>query len=154
MKSVENCSGMTLIELIVSIGIMAIILTVIFAFLTAGIKSLILADKQMEVQQNARIAFDWISRDLKIAKDYEIVAEDKIKIIPYEGTVMTYYKSGKQLILERNKGHNPIANYIEYLKFEKMPDTTVKIDLIVEKDSYKVELSTKVKPPIKLGEDL
>jgi prepilin-type N-terminal cleavage/methylation domain-containing protein len=147
MKAVKNCSGMTLIELIVSIGIMAMILTVIFAFFSAGIKSWILADTQMEIQQNARIAFDWISRDLKIAKDYEIIAEDKIKIIPYEGATMTYYKSGRQLILERNKGHNPIANHIEHLKFEKMPDTTVNIDLKVEKDSYKVELSTKVKPP-------
>lgn len=149
MKTVKNCSGMTLIELIVSIGIMAMILTVIFASFSAGIKSWALADTQMEVQQNARIAFDWISRDLKIAKDYEIIAEDRIKITPYEGAVMTYYKSGKQLILERSGGHNPIAGYIEQLKFEKMPDTTVKIDLKVEKGSYKVELSTKVKPPVK-----
>ena len=148
LKSTKNCSGMTLIELVVSIGIMVMVLTAIFAFFSAGIKSWKLADKQIEVQQNARIVFDWISRDLKVAKDYEIIDEDKIQITPYEGSKMTYYKSGEQLILSRNDGHNPVANHIKHLEFKKSHDNTIEIYIVVEKDSYKVKLSTKVRPLI------
>lgn len=153
MKAFKNCSGMTLIELIVSIGIMLMILAVIFGFFSAGIKSWLISENQMDVQQNARIAFDWISRDLKVAEDYEILSEDQLSITPYKGETLVYKKRGQQLILEKDGGQTPVADYIDYLKFESMSDGTVKIDIKVEKSSYEVNLSTKVKPPVKRRED-
>lgn len=146
MKVHRNYSGMTLIELIVSIGIMVMILAVIFGFYSAGIKSWSISENQMDVQQNARIAFDWICRDLKVAKEYEILSQESLSIKPYKGDEVIYQKLGKQLIMEKNGNQTPVAEYIDYLRFEQMPDGTVKIDLKVEKDSYEVKLSTKVKP--------
>ncbi|MDK2836340.1 MAG: hypothetical protein PWP21_1117 [Thermosediminibacterales bacterium] len=149
MKILKNSSGLTLIELIMSAGIMVMVLTVLFAFFSAGVRSWKLADTQMEVQQNARIAFDWLSKDIKIAKEYKIIEDSKLKITTYDGGVLTYYKSGDKLMIEKNGGHNPVANYIDFLKFEQMPEGTIKIDIRVKKDSYEVEISTKVKPPVK-----
>lgn len=146
MKALKKCSGMTLIELIVSIGIMLMILAVIFGFFSAGIESWLISENQMDVQQNARIAFDWISRDLKIAEDYEILSEDQLSITPYKGDTLVYKKLGEQLVLEKDGEQSPVADYIDYLKFESMSDGTIKIDIKAEKNSYEVNLSTKVKP--------
>ena len=87
---------------------------------------------------------DWISRDLKIAEDYEILSEDQLSITPYKGDTLVYKKLGEQLMLEKDGEQSPVADYIDYLKFESMSDGS-KIDIKAEKNSYEVNLSTKVK---------
>ncbi|MGI5859533.1 MAG: PilW family protein, partial [Tepidanaerobacteraceae bacterium] len=147
MKVFKKNSGMTLIELMVSIGIMVMILAAIFGFYSAGIKSWLISENQMDVQQNARTAFDWICRDLKVAREYEILSQQSLSITPYKGDKTIYQKVGKQLIMEKNGNQAPVADYIDDLRFEQMPGGIVKIDLIVENNSYEVKLSTKIEPP-------
>jgi type II secretory pathway pseudopilin PulG len=148
MKTFKMNWGMTLIELMVSIGIMVMILTVIFGFYSAGIKSWLISENQMEVQQNARTAFDWICRDLKVAKEYEILSQESLSITPYKGDRTIYQKVGKQLIMDKDGNQTPVADYIDDLRFEQMPGGIVEIDLSVKKNSFEVKLSTKVKPPV------
>jgi len=102
----------------------------------------------MEVQQNARIALDWICRDLKVAKEYEIISPQSLSITLYKGDEIIYKKVGEQLIMEKEGNQIQVADYIDYLDFEQMPRGIVKIELIAENESYEVKLHTKVKPPV------
>jgi len=144
----ENC-GMTLIELVVSLGILVMILAATFSFYSAGVKSWTMSERQMEVLQNARIALDWICRDLKVAEEYEILSRQSLSITPYKSNKIIYKKAGTQLLLEKNGQEMAIADCISELGFEEMPRGIVKIELRVENNSYEVKLSTKIKPPVK-----
>jgi len=138
-------SGMTLIELIVSLGIMVMILAAILSFYWAGIKSWFISENQMEVLQNARIALEWISRDLKMAVECNILSSQKLSIKTYSGDEIVYEKVGNQLLIVKNGNNVLLADYIDVLNFTQNPNTgVIEIELTVKNGSYEVNLSTKI----------
>jgi len=150
MGKFKESSGMTLIELIVSLGIMVMVLSAVFSFYSAGMKSWLISENQMEVLQNARIALEWISRDLKVASEYEILSRQEISITSYQGKIIYEHDDKeKQLIMKKNSDIMPVADYIVDLRFEEdSSGAIVIIELTAESNSYEVKLSTKIAPPV------
>ncbi len=73
----RNSCGFTLIELVISAALMAMILVSAYLCLTAGVASRKLIESRAEVVQNARVAMALISADLRCActlsKEFEFV---------------------------------------------------------------------------------
>jgi prepilin-type N-terminal cleavage/methylation domain-containing protein len=71
------CRAFTLIELVISAALMAMILTATYSCLSAALASQKLIEPRTEVAQNARVALAMLSADLRAAcplsKDYEFL---------------------------------------------------------------------------------
>lgn len=77
MKNIiKNNKGITLIELIITIAIMAIVIQTIYSIFFVGNKSFNISKNKGFAQQEARIAMDIINKELRTAK--EISKEESI----------------------------------------------------------------------------
>jgi len=76
----KNCSGFALLELTIVVLLLTVVLTLGFTFYFFSIAAFDLGERQTDVQQNARMAADFISKELRIAELVVII--DK-----YEGEV-------------------------------------------------------------------
>lgn len=61
----KSSKGFSLIELLVVMAILGVILTAIYSLVTSASKSQVSQDLEVEMQQNARSAMDFIVRELK-----------------------------------------------------------------------------------------
>lgn len=60
--------GATLVEVVLAVAIFSLMMTTILAFYTGGIQSWSRGSKNLDLQQNARIAMDIIVRELRYAR--------------------------------------------------------------------------------------
>ncbi|PYI88445.1 MAG: hypothetical protein DME26_03580 [Verrucomicrobia bacterium] len=67
MRTRPNASGFTLIELVISASLMALILTSAYLCLSSGMSSQKLVDSRTEALQSARVAMAMMSADLRAA---------------------------------------------------------------------------------------
>lgn len=65
----KNNKGITLIELIITLAIMAIAIQIIYSLFFVGNKSFNISKNKGFAQQEARIAFDLINTELRLAKE-------------------------------------------------------------------------------------
>ncbi len=63
----KNCSGMTLIELMVVITILSMVILGLVSFFGGGIRSWISGQNQLQAQREARIALDRMVREIREA---------------------------------------------------------------------------------------
>ena len=94
----KNIKGFTLIELILSLGLLSLVLITAFTLYSAGRKAYERENYELFVQQNARQAFLWLSTSVRQAKSVEIISENKIKTITGNREVITYYFENRVLI--------------------------------------------------------
>lgn len=70
--AVDN-SGFGLLELVIALSLLGIILTMGFMFFFFGAASFNVGEQQADIQQNARLAADFVTRELRIAERIVIV---------------------------------------------------------------------------------
>ena len=63
----KNLRGFTLLEVLVSVAILAIIMAALYSAYTTNVEAIQIARENGQVHQTARIALDWITRDLQSA---------------------------------------------------------------------------------------
>ncbi|WP_296971144.1 prepilin-type N-terminal cleavage/methylation domain-containing protein [Tepidanaerobacter sp. EBM-38] len=140
-------NGFTLIELILSLGLLSLILTTSFNLYDAGQKSYENENNKIFAQQNARQAFLWLSTSVKQARSVEVISENSIKIVTSDGEKLIYYFENGVLYRQKNNGTNPIAE-LSQLKFKQPKDKKyVEIFLAIQvKKGDDIIIKTKATP--------
>lgn len=65
-RIVRSDRGFTLVELMVSVGIFAVVTLAAFAVLTSSQKTSVTMDQTVQIQQNVRMALDLMARDIRM----------------------------------------------------------------------------------------
>lgn len=63
-----NNSGLSVVELLVALALLSIFLSMGFTFYLFGVRSFDTGERQSDVQQNARLAGDFITKELRVAE--------------------------------------------------------------------------------------
>jgi len=129
VRSKKSQKGMTLIEVAIVIVIMGILLGALYQIFITG--NILFDKSQVDVNllQNARVAMDWIVRDVRFAVETPEIEgstpNNKLKIVKADSSVVEYYvdPAEKPKILYRSKdgSSNPITNNdvsVETITFE------------------------------------
>lgn len=142
----ETSRGFTLVELILSLGLLSLILTVVFNFFSIGKKTYERESERIFAQQNTRQAVLWLSTAIKQAKSVKIINERKIETIGSRREKTIFYLQNGILYRKRNTGTNPIAE-LDTLKFIQ-PQGKQYVEIILSKkaDGKKYEIRTKATP--------
>ena len=153
MNLLSNQKGLTLLELIISVGLLGIIMAAGLTLYLTGIKTWKTGDVQLELQQNARIAIKTISEAVRDAKIVEVLDEEgkyvvegnRISIVTNKGENIEFYYKDKKLMRKKNHTSNTVANYVENIVFKK-ESSLIFISIEVKKEDHSVELETKIFP--------
>jgi len=73
--------GFTLIEMLVTLVVLAIVTLGIFRVFTAANRSYDRGTESIDGQQNARAALSWMSRELRSAKGFNLIRPDEVTIL-------------------------------------------------------------------------
>ncbi|MDW7661065.1 MAG: prepilin-type N-terminal cleavage/methylation domain-containing protein [Bacillota bacterium] len=100
MKKIFNKdnSGVTLIELIIVVALIGIVISVIFSMFFFGSGTFSRGESQYGLQNEARLAIDSLSRDLRFVREIEIVDDfDAATPEPYE-TIVYFDSVNNQIV--------------------------------------------------------
>ncbi len=164
LVSSEN-SGITLIELLVTLAILGLIITALYTFYITGLKSWSRSIDHMEHQQSARIAMNKIIYELRYAHEvYILDANNEILYFRTDhngkSTLFRFRLSGRQLLFEQRTNYNThyaynvIALGITGLSFIIDENNTVYITIRAGNESKEVTLSGSVRPRNILSEEV
>ncbi|WP_237661053.1 PilW family protein [Tepidanaerobacter sp. GT38] len=145
VATTKNSKGFTLIEIIVSLGLLSLILTATFAMVSIAEKAYKREDFRLYAQQNVRQAFLWLSSALRQARIVEVISENEIKITTAAGEQIIFYFQNGVLYRKRNAGTNPIAELSD-LKFIQSTNDYIEMLLSVSVPFEKLTIKTKVTP--------
>ena len=128
-KLIKSTCGLSLIELMVVVGILALITLGLVALFSGGVRSYISGDSQLEAQRNARQAMDRMVRELRHGSRVLNYSTDSItvQIPPIDGAAgydVTYSWSGTP--------HDPISRTVS-----GVPTPLINDVLIVQFDNPK-----------------
>jgi prepilin-type N-terminal cleavage/methylation domain-containing protein len=101
-----NQRGFTLAELLVACAVIGIVMAGIFSLQQQGQLAYLWGSARVEVQQNARLALDLITRELRSAQSITSCAATSISFTDSGGTAVTYARSGASspYLLQRTYG--------------------------------------------------
>lgn len=142
-ENTDSRDGFTLIELILSLGLLSLVLTTAFILYSSGQKSYDSENAKIFDSQNIRQAFLWLSTSIKQAKTIESISENEIKIINSSGEKIIYYFSNGMLYRKKNNGVNPVAE-LGQASFSRSGKYSVEIFLKAKNSNY--ALTTKLTP--------
>ncbi|TET43979.1 type II secretion system protein [candidate division TA06 bacterium] len=95
MTKMRRTSGFTLVEVIISLAIFTIIAAVLFTILIRNQQSARVTANLIEAQQNARVAVDVLSRDVRMA-GYGVDVLNYQPVVQYAGPFEIMYNSNMQ----------------------------------------------------------
>jgi len=146
VATTKNSQGFTLIELIISLGLVSLILTTAFTIFSAGQKAYKREGDRLYAQQNARQAFLWLSTSLRQARNVEVISENEIKITTGAREEITFYFQNGVLYRRKNNGTNPVAELsnLRFTKDKGMHNVDVLLSISTQSDD--VVIKTKVTP--------
>lgn len=101
-------SGFTLVEALLVTGIMGIIMAGLFYVLSTGELSSVISYSRVEAQSSARRVVDWVTRDARLARVYDI---GSLASNPTNSHLKFYPVTGWDAV---NKQYTLSPNYIEY----------------------------------------
>ncbi|MDD4569449.1 MAG: prepilin-type N-terminal cleavage/methylation domain-containing protein [Tepidanaerobacteraceae bacterium] len=146
VENTKTQKGFTLIELILSIGLLSLILTTTFTLYSAEKKTYERENQRLFVQQNTRQALLWLSTSIKQAKNVQVKSERRIETITSYGDVISYYFEKGVLYRNKNNVSNPIAQ-ISFLRFSQPKNKGfVEIIISTEANDSDMEIRTKATP--------
>ena len=114
-RLIENKKGMTLIELIVTLGILSIVLTAAFSILLFGNKLFANGSTQFNIQNQLRFAMNFIKDETQYATDIEVLSSMDTLLISNPSSIDTYknyiyYDAVNGQIVKLNKFASEINN--------------------------------------------
>ncbi len=148
MKNINFERGFTLLELILTLVLLTVVLGSAYSFYFMGLNSYHGGVNQIDLQQNARIAMDKISSELKFADYYSIkdTGEKIYFFFPDENTLHTFRLRGKDLEYCIGSGVTKVAYNVDSLEFFYGKNGTVAFIITVKDQSREYSLSSSVKP--------
>ncbi len=99
-------------------ALVGLVMASLFTFFVFGMKAFYRSASRADLQQNARIAADFITGELRYAGNLELVGEDKISYTCYSsGKIRTIKKKQNEVVILTGSAENKIAYNIEELSF-------------------------------------
>ncbi len=147
--------GVTLIELLIGLSLMALAFTVTAAFYSIGVKSWDDGSWQTEILQHARVAADELVNELTYASEVTVRGVegrvDYIKEVNGIRKRYRFYQLGRQLLLRLPAGVSvPVASHIDAVIFE--PEGKLKagdvltVTIKTEAQDMRSEIRVSIKP--------
>jgi len=146
VATIDNSHGITLIELILSLGLVSLILTTALTLFSTSQKAYEREDVRLYSQQNARQAFLWLSTSLKLAKNVDVISEKEIKMTSSNGEQTTFYFQNGILYRKKNSGINPIAELSNLQFLQSNDGCHIDILISVYDTNGGITIKTKVTP--------
>ncbi len=139
IKNIANQQGVTLLELLVSVGIFSVILLTTTQIFQMVISSQRLSVASQDMQESIRYTFEKMSKEIRMAgrdeslscasagKIYKVSSdESEIFFVNYHGECVRYFLSGGRLSRQENSGEaqymTPASLNISSLKFRVTGD--------------------------------
>lgn len=130
MFRVQNEAGFTMVELLLTLSLFAVLLIPMYSLLYTGIRTYRQLEEGINHQQNLRIGMEEVTRDLRECLGLVGTAgiaglnERSLLLKAGDQSVVRYYLSEQDLRWAKMKpgeakfhGHNPVAGGISYLRF-------------------------------------
>jgi len=120
-----NRKGFSLIEMMVSLGILSLIIIGLVTFFSGGTRSWVTGQYQLEAQRNARLAMDRMVREIREA-DYIVSSSISSSIdfhTPFHGNI-SYSLSVNDL----KRGSNTVINNVLTLDFSYFDNSGTEIN--------------------------
>ena len=110
-------NGFTVIELLVALAVTGIMLIALFSFFSLGFQTFYSGRQRIDLQQNVRLAADFITREVRYANELEIVTPGEIRFTLHGCSNQYRIKQkGDELVLLTNDVENKIAYHIRELE--------------------------------------
>ncbi len=149
----NNSKGITLVELVVSLAILGIVLSVIFSLFIYGTKSFSIGTNQYDVQSEARLTTDALIEELRFATSLEILDVSLINtpILQEDGFNYIYisggdlYKVTYDAVADTHTTMITQGNYDEALSaFTYVNDSTLSLAIFSESNNQSYNVQTEV----------
>lgn len=119
MLFLKNTKGFSLVELLVTIGLVSLVITAASLAYFSGVKAWVRSGNQVEVQQNLRIAINTLSNEIKMADTINInTAEKRISLLFNDGSTRSYYYDSASKEIRLAESGSTVAMYISGCDFE------------------------------------
>ena len=146
----KNDCGLSLLEVIMSLGLLSLFLFGILNFYSLGVRAYQQGSSQAEAQQHARIALFHMDRSLRTVDRYNIMGGTTGSVIEfyYEGSQRKYTYRVRHGELEYlvDTSVTKVASHITSLNFISTPQGVIKIDITASVHGREYRLSSGVKP--------
>lgn len=110
--------GFTLLECVLAVAIMSLIFIVAYSLFIFGIRTYEAGRQKVDVQQNVRIAADFIFREVRYAQTLEVPSPTEIRFtFPEDDNLYAIKLKGEEIVLLTNFVENKIAYQIKDLQF-------------------------------------
>ncbi len=130
----NNRNGFTLLELLVAAAIMSVMLLAVFSLLSFGVNTFEAGKQRIDLQQNVRIAADFIFRETRYANELEIVSPTEISFaLPENNNQYVIKQKGAEIVLLTNFAENKIAYQIKELEFSFCDNNHI-LDIFIDGD--------------------
>jgi prepilin-type N-terminal cleavage/methylation domain-containing protein len=138
-RKTKNIKGFSLIEILVGMAILGVILTAIYSLFTSANKSRIAQDLEVEMQQNARSAAEFVVRELRNMNSLSCLENtdtacgtsgDKIKFTSVtdttESRIFSWNATDNVLrfskALAGSENRQPLSDHIKSISFKAFDD--------------------------------
>jgi len=146
-RRILNKRGVTLVELILTLALAAIVIPLIYSILVFGIRTFNLSSDQTSLQQGTRAQADYIVREIRRAKDISS-SPDKFEGQPYYSFLLRTEGGIKSLVQQRWEGglvtkEKVVGSDLDNLWFlphEKSGILGLKIENKLSKQDYSLEV--------------
>jgi prepilin-type N-terminal cleavage/methylation domain-containing protein len=118
LKSINN-KGFTMVELLISLGLLGLIITAAGFFYFTGVEGFNRSENQVKVQQNLRVAMNTLSSEVRRADKIHIdLDKTKIKLTVSDGSSRSYEFISSDKEIRLAESNSTVAMYIEDCRFQ------------------------------------
>jgi len=148
LNSIKNNKGYTLIELLMVLAFLGIFMLIINSLNILGLKTFNFSSYQGNIQQNLRLATNFIIKEARFASDVEILNLSLSELITgMEKTDNEYhyiYLENNVLKYRYKDKSNYVADKIKELDFNKSTKNILKFDMLGENSTHNYKLGIEV----------
>lgn len=153
-KKKRFLTGFTLAEILVSVAIAIFVISGVYAVLNVANISWFTDMGMLDLQQNARLAIDGMTREIRQSSSQEVAisggGEKVVFSIPDVSDTIAYYLNNSQLIREHPAGTEKVIAYdVSSLDFSSSGDI-VAVQLGLAKTVQKRDLSFSLREKVRL----
>ena len=135
-----------LLEILLALALISMVLSGAYSFYLLGLRSYHEGSKNIDIQQNARISADKIDRELKWARNYNILAgEDRIDFYFFDDARKYSFRvRSRDLEFLIGNSVTKVAYNIESVRFSTRDPNLIKYTIEAGEGEKKYELSSSV----------
>lgn len=147
LRTGEKLKGLTLIELLATMSLTGVIVCTVLLFYTFGYRLYYRSSLNIELQQNARLAADRISNELRWAKSFNILeGGKKIEYLDLAGERYVFQLRNNELELVIGTAVTKVASQIKSVSFVQGDNGLLEYEVMAGGEESEYLLTSTVRP--------